>query len=347
MIPIVFWIVRSIFFAPKAQFNDYYALNIKAILILPLTIIQSLIKNVLGLLGYDVKMISGSLIYTVCALLLVVLMIIIMRCVLTSRDNVIMSKRQSLNISWFSIIIFIGALIPTCIIGGHMGDGSGFDSIQSRYQVLMVLPVSLLVYVLIAQLKNRRFQNTILAIVIAASTLATVRTFLNYQRGWFKELAVVSIIKNEPLLHVPNVNVVVKDLAQDVNEYSNTIMPDYAYTGMSNLALNRDQTHRYISYTSYHKAISYNPKIDNYTIAGAEKCADPTVFHYILLIEKRKEDALSLSVVAKLSIMQYADPEAFNKCVSEILTYTLYPIANADSIGTITQSEIKTDQSII
>lgn len=332
IIPIIFWIVRSILFKPKAQFNDYYALDLKAILILPLTIVQSLIKNVLGLLGYEIEMISGSLTYTIGLLLLVMFMIIITRYVLPTREDLPVSKRQALNISWISIIVFVGALIPTAIIGGRIGDSSGFDSIQSRYQALMILPVSLILYALISQVRGVRTRNIILAVLITTSTFATVRTLLNYQRGWFKELAVVSIIKNEPLLRESNINVVVKDLAQDVNEYPNTVMPDYAYTGMSNLALDRDQTHRYISYTSYEKAISYNPAIDNHTIAGAEKCADPNVFHYILIIEKRQDDALSLSVIAKLSIMQYTNPEVFNKYISEMLTYTLYPIACSDSI---------------
>lgn len=325
IVPVAYWIVRSVFFAPQEQFAQYYSINPKAIVMLPLILIQSLIKNVFGLLGYDFQMAGGGIFPTVLLIGLVCLIIGLFRRTEQTGAPVV-AGTTARNMFWMAIILFAGAMIPTVLIGETIGDRSNFHTIQSRYQVLMLLPVSLLIYAGISQFKSGRSRQFALGVVVALSAFATMLTYIQYQRGWFKELAIAQVIRQEPKLHVPHVNVVVNDLTEEWNEYPGLSMPDYAFTGISNLALNRDQTHRYVTEAHYKQAVTYDPQKDNYTIVGAEKSQDPSSFRYILTLYASNEDALSLSRVLKLTLLQYTAPDAFNAAIANVMTYTLIPI---------------------
>lgn len=325
IVPIAYWIVRSVFFAPKDQFAQYYSINLKAIVMLPLILIQSLIKNVFGLLRYDFQMADGGILPTVLLIILVCLIIGLVRKADQTGAPVV-AGTAARNMFWMAVILFAGAMIPTVLIGDTIGDRSNFHTIQSRYQVLMLFPVSLFLYIGISQFRGGRFRQFALGIVVALSVFATIRTYIQYQRGWFKELAVAQVIRQESRLHVPHVNVVVNDLTEDWNEYPDLSMPDYAFTGISNLALDRDQTHRYVTKAHYAQAVAYDPRKDNYTIVGAEKSRNPSSFQYVLTLYQRAEDALSLSRVLKLTLLQYTDPVAFSEAIANVMTYTLIPI---------------------
>lgn len=333
IVPILYWIVRSVFFAPKAQFEEYYALNIKSIIFLPLMIVQSLTKTITGFFAHIFEMAKGGVILTMALLAFVVLIVVLFRYVWSKKDDLQPTTKQSWTTIIFAVILFSAAVIPVLIRGGGFGDHSNFFGLQSRYQIFMILPISLIIYALINQFRSSRFKQIALGVVITLCIFASIKTYIQYQKGWFKQLAIVEIIKHEPLLQKPHMNVIVKDQAIDWNEDPKMVMPDYAYVGMSNLALNRDQTHRYISYSSYEKAISYDPNVDNYTIVGAEKCADPNTFHYILILDKKDGQDLGFVKTVKMTLLQYVNASGFQDELKHLLTYTLIPITDSTRIN--------------
>lgn len=318
LLPVFAIVIRSVWMAPTEVYADSYGLELGKLVRLPLVLLQSFIDNTLGYLGhcFDVHAnTTGTL-----AILIVIaggLMILVYRCL---KSYSLEAGVRNVRLLWVGLWLYFPAILATSSMGP-----ATFDSFNSRYQALLLIPVALLLFWATLQFRTVVQRRIVLGLLVGLGVTANIYTQLRFQKSWIKSCALVQIIKHEPSLHVPYTNVLVADNILSLNEFDQA-SAYYAHTGMSKLALNGDQTHLYLDKT----LISFYDFASDQQYLNCKDVRDVGTFHYRLTLDEG-ETKLTAVKTLKLTYLYYKDRAAFERELPSLVNYEIIPLATANS----------------
>jgi hypothetical protein len=107
-----------------------------------------------------------------------------------------------------------------------------FDGYDSRHQVLLRFGTSFILLYLVGQIKHGFTQKVIFCTLLSLFIIATISRQLQFQKSWFKQLALEKAFPRESLLK-EGTDFVIVDNIREYNEF-NTNYSFYCFTGILN-----------------------------------------------------------------------------------------------------------------
>lgn len=324
LLPVFAMVIRSLWMAPTEVYADSYELGLSKLIKLPIVLLQSFIDSTIGYLGQCFSIPVLGLGNVAIAIVLVGGLTWLVYKTLRSYDSST-DPQHGNHLLWIGLWLYFPAILATSSMGAAL-----FNTFNSRYQALLLIPVALLLFWSILQWRTPAQRRIVLGLVVGTSVLANIYTQLQFQKSWIKSCAIIQIIKNDPTLHNPYTNVIVADHLSEFNPYGGTL-DYYVFTGLSKWALTGDQSHFYTDkklintyFTSPIRKVILN------TLYNCKKSKDISTMHYKLTLEEG-ETKLSMIKTLKLTYLYYKDRNAFERELPSVINYEIIPLAQANS----------------
>ena len=328
LLPLLAWIIRSVWLSPTEGYADAYALGAGKLLRMPLVLLQSFVDSTLGSLGQFARVPVNS--FSSLALLVAIaggIALVIGRGM--RRYSLESIPKQGNRLLWAGLWLYFPAILATSSMAPAL-----FDTFNSRYQALLPVPMALMLFWVVLQFRTGAQRRVVLGLLAGLGVATNIYTQLQFQKSWIKSAAIVRIIKNEPVLHTPYTNVIVADHLYELNPYGGAL-DYYVFTGLSKWALDGDQSHFYTDkkLTGTYFASPMREVILN-TLYNCKESRDIDTLHYQLVLEQGSVPVTTAAVL-RLTVLYYTDRPAFDSSLPSLIDYTIFPAAG----GSCTQPE--------
>lgn len=267
VLPLAFWIVKTIWLLPKGIYDGYNSFSSIGFLNLFVQLVKSPHASFFAPLNQIVK------VCTVWPILFVLLSIILIIAFRRERNENTNDKPISYWVKWglFGMLLFIAGVFPYIAV-------NKIPSIlewNSRHQILTGTGSAIILYSLISivtiKFSRLRFlQEITIAILIVGSTLVQLKVSLDFERDWFKQCAVMDQFLSNPIIQTKT-SFAVHDLATNMNAIGRTYR-DYEYCGQFKY-LFKDET-RFASISSEaYKSVGELIPLSRYSIRNFKEKA--------------------------------------------------------------------------
>jgi hypothetical protein len=318
IIPFVFWLFKAYFLKPTGVYAEsgYREFSVNSVIKTPFNLILAFIQNFIGL-GVSTNPVSQSEIFSILFFFIFILLLFALK--RFKIENLTQNK-------WFLIIglfLFFAAVFPYSMVGLV----PQFDGYNSRHQILLKFGSAFILFYIFGIIKSGYTQKAILAAVFSLFIVATLSRQLQFQKSWFKQLALEKGFAGEKLLE-DGVNFVIIDNTKDYNEY-NINYAFYCYTGILNKTFGTQTRFAVDS-----KALIELENIDTERLIKTpffhmKDCRDIKDFKYTLTINPGKV-LLSNPQSFKMLYQYYFDKSGFENSLSKILSLHLEPYNSWD-----------------
>jgi len=314
LVPFVFWIFRALFLAPTGIYaaENYRGFSVSSVLLTPIKLIESFIQNFIGL-GITASPLITN--YSYVLLFVGVFMLVF----LFSRKYKIEYTSDNKPLLFIGLYLFIAGVFAYLMVGLL----PLFDSYNSRHQILLRFGSTFLIFYLINLISSDILKKLIVSTILALFIIFTINYQLQFQKSWFKQMALEKAFKQEKLLS-EGVNFLVVDNTADYNEFSyKEPYRFYCYTGILYKAFGT-QTRFAID--------SKELNLINHSNSGnlinskflTKDCKNITSFSYMVIINKGNV-LLSDMKSSKLLYLYYFNKEKFDKLLTATLVVKTIP----------------------
>lgn len=201
VLPIFFWILKSLYFRPSGLFEDYNSITLKRIMLSPFTYIQSLFYSVLDPINLSIDTILSMLIY-------VMLIVVLIYTILKRMDpkRIYHADHNENDKHTFRLFILGFFILFFGVFAYHaVGQQPRLNGWAHRHQLLVPLGASFIVFYglkfLFIRLNiPRRIENFVFSLLLAGFVVTNLNTFIEYQRDWFKQLSLIEHFKNSDII---------------------------------------------------------------------------------------------------------------------------------------------------
>lgn len=312
LIPFIFWILRSVFLKPSGIYvaEGYRELSISSVLLTPIHLIDVFIKNFIGI-GTITDTLNISSIYTILFALLFIILFILFR------QFKIEQFQNGKMLVFTGLYFFFAGAFPYTMVGKF----PLFDGYDSRHQILLRLGSAFLLFYIISLSKSQTIQKLGFIVLVSLFIISTISHQLQYQKSWFKQLALEKVFSQEKLL-TEGTNFVVIDNTMEYNEH-NKGYAFYCYTGILNKTFGT-QTRFAIDSKELSIYGSYNPKaFINSAAYHIKDCQNITSFNYWVVITR---GGLVLTNIQNIKMLYqyYFDKDQFENSVNKILSLQVF-----------------------
>ncbi|QTO24460.1 MULTISPECIES: hypothetical protein [unclassified Bacteroides] len=320
IIPLFFWIIRSLFLMPQNNHANYYKVSFTSLGNAILPSIQFFIQSIADYF-YNIFSLYNSSLYFILFLILGSIVYFIGKSL--NNEEVKASRRYSRWIILLPLLISFSAVLPSLLIGRGL---PCILSVNSRFQSLYLLPFSVTIYFAINLIcSSEKIRRILLSCLLAGSFLSSISILLDYQKSWFKAVEVSRIIAKEEALNTQGNNIIFNDLCRHLNYYPGADWAPYELTGISKMALNGDETHNYINIHEYDKYVNERKAGIEYNV---RECANLYQFDYIFSLSDNR--VLSSSQIIYLTYLYYVNYDKFKTYLDTFFKYNLIEL---DSFG--------------
>jgi hypothetical protein len=319
LLPFVFWLFRLFFLKPSGVYSmGYRELSLSSLISAPVNLIISFVRNFIGL-GVVTDPLNSSAIYSILFCILFGVVFIILRLKKTYVDKL----NNERNILITGIYFFLAGAFAYIMVG-IMPSFEGFDS---RHQLLLKFGSSIIIFYLISQINSSRVQKLSLAVIISLFVVTTISRQLQFQKSWFKQMALEHSLPDKELLS-DGVNFLINDDTRDYNEYDQNYA-FYCYTGILNKSF-KSQTRFAVDSKALIDIANSDPDIlINNAFYHMKDCKDIMNFRYMLTIS-HGEILLSNPQNIKMLVLYYFNRNEFNNLLRKILDLKIEPYLSAN-----------------
>lgn len=291
----------------------YREFTLSSVSLAPVNIIITFIQNFIGL-GTLVNSFSISNFYA--------LLFVIVFCTITIilRNSKIEQFSNNKWMLYVGLYLFIAGAFAYIVVGLP----PLFDGYHSRHQILLRFGSAFLLTYLVGLIISARQQKFIVTFILTLFLVSTISSQLQFQKSWFKQMALEEEFSNEILLG-EGVNFVVLDNTQEYNEFKyNEGYRFYCYTGILMKTFGT-QTRFAIDLRDLD---SFTKKYKLQDFIGAtyltKDCNNITSFSYIVIVNKG-DLYLSDTKNLRLLFQYYFNKEEFNYSLKKILSLNIIP----------------------
>lgn len=316
LIPFIFWVFRAFFLKPTGIYATigYREFSFHSVFLMPIKLIITFIQNFIGL-ATSANALSISNIY---ALLFVALLIALFIFLRNYKIEKLGNRQGMLYIGLYFFVA--GAFAYTMV-----GLSPLFDGFNSRHQILLRFGSTFLLFYLISLIYSEKAQKLISLTFISLFFVATISCQIQFQKSWFKQIALEKIFSREKLLG-EGVNFIIIDNTKDYNEFRyNEVYRYYCYTGILKKTFGTQTRFAIDSESLNEDFIKYNPQLlieapSNNMI----DCANITTFSYSVIID---HGSLSLTIMQtqKMLFQYYFDRTKFDSTIDKVLLLSVLP----------------------
>lgn len=313
ILPFIYWIFKSIFIKPIGNYaaDGYREFSASSVLLTPIKLILAFIQNFIGL-GTVTNSLNLSNVYAILFLALLLLLFFLFYRYKIEQLN---DGRWILYIGLY--FFFAGSFAYTMV-----GLPPLFDGYNSRHQILMKLGSAIILFYLVSLIKIDTARKLIFLAIISLFIVATISRQLQYQKSWFKQLALEKAFVKEKLL-IEGTNFVITDNTIDYNEYDINYA-FYCYTGILRKSFGT-QTRFAIDSKALIEFPKNNPQgFIDHAFYHMKDCRNITTFAYNVTINPGNV-LLSNPQSIKMLYHYYFDKSSFDKSLSEILSLSVKP----------------------
>lgn len=304
-LPILYWIAKKLFLTPYGTYVGYNSLEIKNILLSPITAMGVFLKSYI--LGLSVPLFTPFPIF-----IIIVLGVFTYMVLLKILKNELNSSNDRL---WLIIglIIFYLSVFPYLAVGAF----PRYNFFDSRHQLLLPLSMSIILVYSTSLLINKigdkaNTKRKIFAFICALFVAYNSMMCLDFQKDWYKQMSLIDNMK-ENIVISNNSTFLFKDETMDLNVLSREYRY-YEFNGMMKQALGNE------------KRLGYDVDTGLRIKAGKEKLAwltkDYQASKEIVITIKEGNLKLSPSTVLGLLYNEYFHPEKFTKDIHNIIALT-------------------------
>lgn len=317
LIPFVFWVARTIFLKPTGIYaaEGYREFSISSVLLSPINLMLAFIQNFVGI-GVLSESYSISKTH---ALLFIAIFIMIY---IFIRKYKLAMQLNDKRLLYVGLYFFIAGAFAYIMVGLSIS----FDTFNSRNQILLRFGAAFLIFYLVSLIHSQKAQKLIITTIISIFIVATISNQLQFQKSWFKQLALEKAFAQEKLLS-EGINFVIIDQTNEYNEYKQYYR-SYCFAGIlyktfgtqtrfaidSQELMNLPTMVGKNTLNDFFKDAFYNVK----------DCKNIGEFKYYLLI-KRGSVVLSNIQNIKMLYQYYFDKAKFNSSINNILLLKILP----------------------
>lgn len=332
LLPILFWIIKYLFFKPYGVlYEGYNIISIPHVIVFPFHSLLAFYESFL-------RPITMSFGYNSTTLLFVIIMSLILYFIIKNRDyNIKTHYADNKNL----IFLLIGAGVFLISVFPYLATGKTpiIDDWRSRHQLLIPLGASLILYFglrIIMKEVGLRYKTHafVLSFIIVSFTINNFTNYLAFQKDWFKVLSFIENLKTDNLIK-ENTTFLFEDRTLDMNA-NNRVYRDHEIHGIMRYVFGDDT--RFVAdikyYNNFEELENYferNKKNISYPLLNCSnyKLQRPQCIIYI----NYGETNLTTMKVIKLSgnnIFKY-NPEKFKNEIKGIIKLETIKINNNSS----------------
>lgn len=237
-LPIIFWILRNIYWLPTEIRVGYNHVGLKELLVAPFLSVFSFHYSFIDVFNSSFQILS-HLSFTI---ILVTILLALFKQKISSEspeDNLLMPNRYDYIFLGVGLLSFFAAVYPYNVVDNI----PRLDDWSSRHQLLVPLGAAFLILYGI-KIVSRRFhwkensQLVIYSFLISLFTMANIQSYIEYEKDWYKQLSLVENFKTNEVIQ-SNSTFIFNDNFSDLNA-KNRIYRFYEYNGLFKYAFNEE-----------------------------------------------------------------------------------------------------------
>jgi len=231
------FILYSTIMEPKGSYASYYSISLTNIVMSPITTITNSIGMTLIYIGDLLKNLHHTT-YLILFLLSISFLYFVLR--KNDTDTFILIRKK--YILYFLCLFAFFAILPQVLRGGIVFIYD-IDGYKSRVASLMTVPISIFVAFVLIQIPPK-IRQPLASVLIIASSLYSINTYLDYSKGWLKIKAFSAYLQSQE--HLNGKQMYVKDFAKGFNVFTSENWRHYEYEGCARIAYGNKSKTKFI-----------------------------------------------------------------------------------------------------
>jgi hypothetical protein len=306
-IPFTFWVFRAFFLKPTGIYvaEGYREITLNTILSTPANLILSFVKNFIGLESGAINLNRTPSIFLYLFILIAFLLIYLLK-----KHKLEKITKNNLFL-YIGLYFFVFGAIPYLLVGLL----PSFENYSSRQQILLKFGVANIFLYLVYLIRSPKAQIFILSSILSLFMVSTISYQVQYQKSWFKQLAIEKLIVEEKLL-TEGVNFMIIDNTKNYNEYQ----IDYAFYCYTGIFLKAYGTQTRFAIDSRQLLTNTDNLEDfvNHSFFNMKDCKNISTFKYNLTINPGMLK-LSNKQCIKMLYQYYFNKTKFDLSISKII----------------------------
>ena len=296
LLPMIGWVVRSIFFASYGEYTYYHNMKEDKIL-------AAFGKTFDGIILIFQQLAQKIIALPISLLLIILSLSFFMTCFYKKRTILTLKKKEGLLYILGGFCLIYLSLFPYVAVGVTID----FKDWGSRTQIIAILGFTLVIATVIFTFSYTKIKIFLMSSIILTFTILNLQSTYQYQRDWYKQLSIIENFKSNNIIKAHTSFLVIDKIKKwNVN---NRRIRFYEYAGMFKEAFGDEKRFALPidSYrVKYYKKRKLNPffrskfKLSEYTYKETE---------YYIVINKVK--SLTIGDVLKLKYKEIFDYPKF------------------------------------
>lgn len=240
---VIFILLYLTILAPRGVYSSYYAIDLKSLLLAPLTTFISCLTLILNYV-INVSLVNNILFFNGTAFLIIgIFLVFLLYFVIEKKYEEV---EISASIKIVAVVFLFFSMMPHLLKEICFSfDISGYTS---RITSLAVFPISMLLGYMFCR-SQLRYKNLLFSIFLLFSSLYSIKTYADYNRGWDKNVEIAQFLKSKSFLN--GCRLKFQDTAVDYSTFPTEAFRYYDMEGCARLAYGKNT--KTICSNYYHK----------------------------------------------------------------------------------------------
>lgn len=256
----IFAVMYKTLLAPHGEYASYYTVRIKCMILSPITTMICCLSLLMGYIGNLFFVFSKEGTYVTAAMLILILLFSVLLYFVHSKP---INNNKKM---WYIALFFLYfAIMPHLLKSIALSfDINGY---RSRFAALTIFPIGLICALVITSIVKTKLRIITCSFLVSLSICYSISTYLNYERGWLKNLAIASIFLEHRELQ--GKNIIFIDNTSLYSSFSNEVYAYYEYEGCAKVAyglydttkcseLTQNMHYKHINIPDYYLTIEVN-----------------------------------------------------------------------------------------
>ncbi|VVB88559.1 Uncharacterised protein [uncultured archaeon] len=309
LLPVVFWIIQSIYFVPYGFYQGYNKLSLQD-LWLPLTY-----KSLSDSFNLSFIEVLKASLHSLSPFILIIFVAILALVISKQKINYQEQNNKDIWLFAMGVLSFFIAVYPY-IVTNHLP--SLYDW-NSRNQLLVPLGSSFILYYGIKIISNKLRVNVNVRILIYSVLIllfinANINNYIEYEKDWYKQLSLIENLKANDDIR-DNTTFLFKDNTLDFNAKDRTYR-FYEYTGLLKYSFN-DEKRFGENLNDFKKMDAYKPYLNAYYNMNDYKLRDP---EFQVVINHGEYNLTNIDDFFKLEYLELFEHETFESKVGQLIS---------------------------
>ncbi len=300
--PVVFWVMKIIFFKPYGLYTGHNEVNLANLLPAIYKLNEAFNTSFIVPLREALQSLNSN--YPMIIILTLLAGIFAYRTYFVRKDDV---EADDFLLLLFGFLFFIFGVY------GYLAVDKMPTSLEwySRFQILVPLGASFIIVYFVRIIFNNKAGILVYSLLLVLFTYTNFLGYLNYQKDWFKQLSLMENFKNSEILK-NNTSFLFNDKTYDLNAGKRTYY-FYEYTGLMKLVFGNERRFGTVNQADF-------TIIQNYMALAQYNCREYNVQkpQYEVAINYG-EYKLGRSNTLKLMLLRLIKPEEFESKVRNII----------------------------